>query len=1139
MRSLTIVFLILSGLFSSSTIAAAAVSNDRVFAFAEGKYSSYFHSSYFPVTATTAEYQQYTYRYYPPTGNYLAIDTSGVISVLGPMSANAITPVGSVADFADAITDWEATIAAAAVYNDRVFAFAEGKYSSYFPVTATTAQYQQYSYRYYPSTGNYLAIDTSGVISVLGPMSANAITPVGSVADFADAITDWEATIAAPPAINKPPVAISGANQTVPLNSLVTLDGSGSNDPEGKSLIYQWSLTAPSGSIASLSDVNALQPTFTPDITGVYTAQLIVNDGLVSSAPSFTEITTQVKINNLNPAQASSSSLITLTGSNFTPSSKVMLGTQSIIPQYLSDTLLTFVVPFSLDQNSALVPLQSGQYAIQVDSSNTVDLAVVDLPINPNPPGQLLADQINTTFQSLAVNVPEFQAMLPQLLSDQQGNPGTQKFINDLAALANLVNSPALQTELTNLTSQIDLQSLDTLERSLLANQNSSSTPAAAVANSAPQLMASRMGALSLAPPLTTTSCNSLTNGDEWLDCRKQYRPISGLPVSALEAAQVFDQLSTYSGYCGKAMTVFSLLTGGSSLLIAGTCSIIGTLSSLTSTLSVISIAHNSGTLRGFELNISGVDTYDTSGHTRVPIPTELDISLGLNNYDNNEILSSQTASAKHITGARLLISTTQDWVNIASSLKSTIGSYSDFLTPILKATALKELTQKVISLAVNLGENIIDSGINTPDKALEISNANISSIAGKLNPIYPTFNGLCGDLIDVDFIKSMKQTPSPNYDWLVNDIRLAYHDFLTATTNKGCTYRVSDTYRLPTEDLIETYVKFNISIYKKITLTVFGDGYVTYGGQQPLSNKTSCIPIFSTVTCNEYFDTSSGLQPLTLTAKNLDGSDATAVTWSGYGTESCTNSSAICVVAPDSFFQGRPTITATIGYKEKLTLTVVGYGNVTYDVTSISGKTACISTDSPCVEEFIFPHETALPHFIALTATNFDGSPATNATWAGIGAENCTGERAVCLAKLVFNEYQTPLPITVNNCAAPPIKVGNLEVQNCDYESSTHERYFFAPEAWAVAKSYGPGWRLPTAEELKTMIGFMIDIPGIGTRRGAIGIALEGYHWTRHPTLEEASTPYSCSYNNNSLSMHCTYTRSDGKWAVRAVKPI
>ena len=110
MRSLTIVFLILSGLFSSSTIAAAAVSNDRVFAFAEGKYSSYFHSSYFPVTATTAEYQQYTYRYYPPTGNYLAIDTSGVLSVFGPMSANVLTPVGTAADFADAITDWEATL---------------------------------------------------------------------------------------------------------------------------------------------------------------------------------------------------------------------------------------------------------------------------------------------------------------------------------------------------------------------------------------------------------------------------------------------------------------------------------------------------------------------------------------------------------------------------------------------------------------------------------------------------------------------------------------------------------------------------------------------------------------------------------------------------------------------------------------------------------------------------------------------------------------------------------------------------------------------------------------------------------------------------------------------------------------------
>ena len=76
----------------------------------------------------------------------------------------------------------------------RVFAFVAANYPSIFSGTPMVGQYQQYDYRYYPYTGNYLAVDTSGTIYVLGPITGGVITPEGSVVSWANTITAWEAT---------------------------------------------------------------------------------------------------------------------------------------------------------------------------------------------------------------------------------------------------------------------------------------------------------------------------------------------------------------------------------------------------------------------------------------------------------------------------------------------------------------------------------------------------------------------------------------------------------------------------------------------------------------------------------------------------------------------------------------------------------------------------------------------------------------------------------------------------------------------------------------------------------------------------------------------------------------------------------
>jgi K319L-like, PKD domain/PKD domain/Calx-beta domain len=105
---------------------------------------------------------------------------------------------------------------------------------------------------------------------------------------------------------NSAPTAAAGPDQRVSLGSVVTLDGSGSTDVDGDTLVYMWSLTSvPSGSTAALNDTSAVKPTFTADAPGTYVAQLIVSDGIVASAPDTVMIVTGnvAPVANAGPAQ--------------------------------------------------------------------------------------------------------------------------------------------------------------------------------------------------------------------------------------------------------------------------------------------------------------------------------------------------------------------------------------------------------------------------------------------------------------------------------------------------------------------------------------------------------------------------------------------------------------------------------------------------------------------------------------------------------------------------------------------------------------------------------------------------------------------------------------------------------------------
>ncbi len=87
------------------------------------------------------------------------------------------------------------------------------------------------------------------------------------------------------------PVANAGLDRSVITATLVTLNASGSADPDGDLLTYSWSLKKPNGSSATLSQTTSLTPTFTADVDGTYQATLVVSDGLHVSASDTVVIT--------------------------------------------------------------------------------------------------------------------------------------------------------------------------------------------------------------------------------------------------------------------------------------------------------------------------------------------------------------------------------------------------------------------------------------------------------------------------------------------------------------------------------------------------------------------------------------------------------------------------------------------------------------------------------------------------------------------------------------------------------------------------------------------------------------------------------------------------------------------------------
>ncbi|NOQ69227.1 MAG: hypothetical protein GQ573_03850, partial [Gammaproteobacteria bacterium] len=126
------------------------------------------------------------------------------------------------------------------------------------------------------SLSDVLATNPTIQIDQAGDYVVQLIVNDGSQSSFSDQMIISTSNIR--------PVARTGENMTVPINTLTQLNAANSFDADGDLLSYQWFMIhQPEISTTSLINVSDITTNFVADVSGQYVVQLVVNDGRLDS----------------------------------------------------------------------------------------------------------------------------------------------------------------------------------------------------------------------------------------------------------------------------------------------------------------------------------------------------------------------------------------------------------------------------------------------------------------------------------------------------------------------------------------------------------------------------------------------------------------------------------------------------------------------------------------------------------------------------------------------------------------------------------------------------------------------------------------------------------------------------------------
>ena len=243
------------------------------------------------------------------------------------------------------------------------------------------------------SLHNPSLISPSFTPNAVGDYSLSLIVNDGLVDSVADTVTISVV------ALNRPPVAALAQLSSVILGDSVTVNGSQSEDLDGDTMAFRWSLlTKPDESAIDFSANVSSEFNFLPDVVGTYVVQLIVNDGALDSTP-VTRLFT-VRAPNIPPVanagidkEGLPNTELTLDGSaSFDKDGDDLTFTWSVVEQPVGSTIelsdVNAVQP-------TFIPLELGTYVFgltvfdQEDESTAVQVSVAINAANTAPVAEI------------------------------------------------------------------------------------------------------------------------------------------------------------------------------------------------------------------------------------------------------------------------------------------------------------------------------------------------------------------------------------------------------------------------------------------------------------------------------------------------------------------------------------------------------------------------------------------------------------------------------------------------------------------------------------------------------------------------------------------------------------------------------
>ncbi len=210
-----------------------------------------------------------------------------------------------------------------------------------------------------------------------------------TVTDDNSATNSDQVTVTISSSANVTPVANAGDDINGSINSLVSLDGTGSSDPDGSIITYQW--IQRSGPSTTIDDAHQAVASFTPTVPGTYIFRLTVTDN--NGATNFDDISVLIDDTSTNlPPIADAgidqngqvNEIITLDGSN---SSDPEGSTISFVWDQQSGPITSIS---NADQAIAsFLPLESGSYWFLLtvtdnEGLSSTDEIIINIESNPN-----------------------------------------------------------------------------------------------------------------------------------------------------------------------------------------------------------------------------------------------------------------------------------------------------------------------------------------------------------------------------------------------------------------------------------------------------------------------------------------------------------------------------------------------------------------------------------------------------------------------------------------------------------------------------------------------------------------------------------------------------------------------------------